>query len=168
VNGNKLNALVDRNVTASPVGRYCRDEEDDDDWRMPGVNIAVITTFRVSDIDTYKISPAVLEIAVDHERGRVVEDRLAFHAAAGNFQYTAEPALGRFRIAIGQNTDLNHAKEALLEIAALDSPHNANIPPIWDLIEELQRQREETIARKDTDTIEDEISTGIYGDEYFE
>ena len=131
------------------------------------MNIAVITTFRVSDIDTYEISPAVLEVAVDHERGRVVEDRLALHAITGNFQYTAEPALGRFRIAVGQNTDLDHVKEALLEIAALDSPHNIDIPSIWDLIEELQRQRKETIARKDTDTIEDEISTGVYGNEYF-
>jgi len=167
VNGNKLNALVDRNVTVSPVGRYCRDEGDDDDWRMPDMNITVITTFRVSDIDAHRISPAVLEIAVDPERGRVAEDRLAFHAAAGNFRYVAEPTLDKFRVSVDQYTDLSHVKEALLEIAALDPHRIVDAFTIWDLIEELQRQREETIARKDTDAIEDDISTGVYGNEYF-
>ena len=131
------------------------------------MNIAVITTFRVSDIDTYKISPAVLEVAVDHERGRVAEDRLAFHAAAGNFRYVAGPTLDKFRIAVGQYTDLNHVKEALLEIAALDPHRIVDAFTIGDLIEELRQRRKEIIARKDTDTIEDEISTGVYGNEYF-
>ncbi|MCK9299075.1 MAG: WW domain binding protein 11 [Methanoculleus sp.] len=131
------------------------------------MNITVITAFGVSDIDTPEISPAVLEIAVEPGQGRDVEDKLIFHAVAGNFQYAAGPDLDRFRILLDQYTDLYHLREALLEIAELDPRRSVDTSTIWDLIEALQQQREETIARKDTDTIEDEIATGIYGDEFF-
>lgn len=132
------------------------------------MDITVITTFRVSDIETPEISPAILEIAVEPEQGRAAEDKLTFHAVTGNFRYTAGPTFERFRISVGQHTDLYHLREALLEIAELDPHRTIDISTLWNLTEELQQRREETIARKDTDTIEDEISTGIYGDEYFE
>lgn len=131
------------------------------------MNITVITAFGVSDIDTPDISPAVLEIAVEPGQGRDVEDKLIFHAAAGNFQYVAGPSPDRFRISLDQYTDLYHLREALLEIAELDPRRSVDVSTVWDLIEALQQQRKETIARKDTDTIEDEIATGIYGDEFF-
>lgn len=58
-----------------------------------------------------------------------------------------------------------------MEIATLEGdgvPFNfSNTYAIRDLIRELQQQREEMIVRKETDTIEDEIATGIYGDEYY-
>ena len=132
------------------------------------MSITVITMFRATDIDFPEISPAVLEIAVEPEQGRAAEDKLTFHAVAGNFQYAAGSTHNRFLISVGQYTDLYHLREALLEIAELNPHRTIDISTIWNLIEELQRRREATIARKDIDTIEDEISTGIYGDEYFE
>ncbi|MBP7411448.1 MAG: hypothetical protein KA818_07930 [Methanoculleus sp.] len=40
-------------------------------------------------------------------------------------------------------------------------------PPyaVSDLVRDLYRRREETIVRKETDTIEDEIALGLYDDE---
>ncbi len=131
------------------------------------MNITVITAFGVSDIDTPEISPAVLEIAVEPGQYRAAEDKLIFHAVTGRFQYATGPSPDRFRILLDQYTDLYHLREALLEIAELDPRRSVDTSTIWDLIKALQQQREETIARKDTDTIEDEISTAIYGDEFF-
>ena len=38
---------------------------------------------------------------------------------------------------------------------------------VRDLVRELQQRREEAIAETETGTIEDEIATGVYGDEFF-
>jgi hypothetical protein len=134
------------------------------------VQITIIAGFEVGDIDTYEILPAVLEVAVDPEKERAVDDILLGHAIMGGFRYTAEPILGRFRIAVGQYSDLDHIEEALAGIAALEydaASYNAiDAYAVRDLVRELRQQREETIARKETDTIEDEIATGIYGGEY--
>ena len=135
-----------------------------------GVQLTIIAGFGVGDIDTYEIAPAVLEVAVDPERGHAVNDLLLDHAIMGDFRYTAEPILGRFRIAVGQYSDLDHIEEALAGIAALEydaASYNAiDAYAVRDLVRELRQQREETIARKETDTIEDEIATGVYGGEY--
>lgn len=132
------------------------------------MNITVITAFGVSDIDTPGISPAVLEIAVEPGQGRAAEDKLIVHAVAGRFQYVAGPSPDRFRISLDQYTDLYHLREALLEIAELESHRSVDISAIRDLIEDLQQQRGKTIARKDTNTIEDEIATGFTGMSFFE
>jgi hypothetical protein len=134
------------------------------------MQITIIAGFGVGDIDTYEIAPGVLEIVVDPEKGRAVNDILLNHSILGNFRYTAEPILDRFRIAVGQYSDLDRIEEALAEIAALEydeASYNAiDAYAVRDLVRELRQQREEAIARKETDTIEDEIATGIYGDEY--
>ena len=134
------------------------------------MQITIIAGFEVGDIDTYEITPAVLDIVVDPEKGRAVNDILLIHSIMGNFRHTAEPILGRFRIAVGQYSDLDRIGEALAEIAALEydeASYNAiDAYAVRDLVRELRQQREETIARKETDTIEDEIATGVYGDEY--
>ncbi len=134
------------------------------------MQITIIAGFEVSDIDTYEIVPAVLEIVVDPAKGRAVDDILLGHASMGDFRYTAEPMLSRFRIAVGQYSDLNHIEEALAGIAALEydaASYNAiDAYAVRDLVRELRQQREETIARKETDTIEDEIATGVYGGDY--
>ncbi|MDN7026003.1 hypothetical protein FGU65_14100 [Methanoculleus sp. FWC-SCC1] len=136
------------------------------------MQLTVIAGFGVGDIDTSEIEPAVLEIAVEPERGRVVDEILLGHAIGGNFRCTAEPIPGRFRIAVGQYSDLDRLEEALAEIAALEydeTSYNAvNIYTVRDLVSDLRRQREEAVARKETDTIEDEIATGIYGEGYLE
>ena len=135
-----------------------------------GVQLTIIAGFGVGDIDTYEIAPAVLEVAVDPERGHAVNDLLLDHAIMGDFRYTAEPILGRFRIAVGQYSDLDHIEEALAGIAALEydaASYNAiDAYAVRDLVRELRQQREETITRKETDTIEDEIATGVYGGDY--
>ncbi|HOB43268.1 MAG TPA: hypothetical protein PLK04_07630 [Bacillota bacterium] len=134
------------------------------------MQITIIAGFKVGDIDTYEIVPAVLEIVVDPAKGRAVDDILLGHAIMGDFRCTAEPILGRFRIAVGQYSDLDHIEEALAGIAALEydaASYNAiDAYAVRDLVRELRQQREETIARKETDTIEDEIATGVYGGEY--
>ncbi|MDN7024101.1 hypothetical protein FGU65_04210 [Methanoculleus sp. FWC-SCC1] len=134
------------------------------------MQLTVIAGFGVGDIDTSEIRPAVLEIAVDPERGRVVDEILLGHAITGNFRCTAEPTLDRFRIAVGQYSDLDRLEQALAEIAALEydaAGYNAvDSYTVRDLVRDLRQQREEAVTRKETDTIEDEIATGIYGGEY--
>jgi len=134
------------------------------------MQLTVIAGFGVGDIDTYEIAPAVLEIVVDPKKGRAVNDLLLDHSIRGNFRYTPEPILGRFRIAVGQYSDLDRIGEGLAEIAALEydeASYNAiDAYAVRDLVRELRQQREEAIARKETDTIEDEIATGVYGGEY--
>ena len=84
------------------------------------MQLTIITGFGVGDIDTYEIAPAVLEIVVDPKKGRAVNDLLLDHSIRGNFRYTPEPILGRFRIAVGQYSDLDRIGEGLAEIAALE------------------------------------------------
>lgn len=84
------------------------------------MQITIIAGFGVGDIDTYEIAPAVLEVVVGPERGHAVNDLLLDHSIMGNFRYTAEPILDRFRIAVGQYSDLDRIEEALAEIAALE------------------------------------------------
>ncbi len=64
------------------------------------MQITIIAGFEVGDIDTYEIAPAVLEIVVDPERGHAVNDLLLDHLIRGDFRYTTEPMLDRFRIAV--------------------------------------------------------------------
>lgn len=136
------------------------------------MQLTVIAGFGVGDIDTYEIAPAVLEVTVDPERGRVVDEILLGHAIGGNFRCTAEPTLDRFRIAVGQYSDLDRLEEALAEIAEREydaASYNAiDASAVRDLVSDLRQQREETVARKEIDTIEDEIATGIYGEGYLE
>lgn len=82
------------------------------------MQITIIAGFEVGDIDTYEIVPAVLEVAVDPEKERAVDDILLGHAIMGNFRYTAEPVLGRLQIAVGQYSDLDRIEEAHAGIAS--------------------------------------------------
>ncbi len=51
------------------------------------MQLTVIAGFGVGDIDTYEIAPAILDIAVDPERGRAVDDILLGHANVGAHRY---------------------------------------------------------------------------------
>lgn len=134
------------------------------------MEISVSNTFGTGDIDAHEISPAVLEIAVDPERSAVAEDVFLRHSGSGNFRYTGEPSLGRFQISIGQCSDFNSIEEALGEVVTLEDSEtpccSRDAYAIRALIRELQQQREEAIRRKETDIIEDDIATGIYGDDF--
>jgi len=120
--------------------------------------------FGTGDIETIEISPAVLEIEVEPRMAGEADRILMVHSVPGRFAYITGPYPGRFRVEIGESGDLDRIGEALLEIAELSG---GSPPPyaVRDLVRNLYRRREETIVRKETDTIEDEIALGLYDDE---
>ncbi|MDN7024088.1 hypothetical protein FGU65_04145 [Methanoculleus sp. FWC-SCC1] len=96
------------------------------------------------------------------------DEILLGHAIRGDFRCTAEPILDRFRIAVGQYSDLDRLEEALAEIAEREYDaagcNAVDVYTVRDLVRGPRQQREEAVTRKETDTIEDEIATGIYGE----
>ncbi len=111
------------------------------------MELHLVRDFGTGDIETIEISPAVLEIEVEPRMAGEADRILMVHSVPGRFAYITGPYPGRFG-------------EALLEIAEL----SGGSPPPY-AVRDLYRRREETIVRKETDTIEDEIALGLYDDE---
>lgn len=133
------------------------------------MSIRLVRPFGTGGSDTYEISPASLEIEV--EPGNAADEILMLASIQGDFAYRSGSARNQFLIEIGQYSDLDRIREALTEIAGLAreaSPEGSPDPyAVRDLVRELQRRREEAIMETETGTIEDEIATGVYGDEFF-
>lgn len=126
--------------------------------------------FGTGDIETIGLSPAVLMVEVAPEKSEDVEAVLRMHSVRGRFTCTAEPPGGRFLVAIDDSSDLDSLREALETAEGIDecgglSGCRRDPYAVRDLVEELHRRREDALARKDLDTLEDEVALGLYGDE---
>jgi hypothetical protein len=132
------------------------------------MNLRLVRDFGTGDIETARLSPAVLAVEVAPENSEEVEAILLVHSVRGRFTCTAEPSGGRFLVAIGDSSDLDSIREALEAAGGIEcgGPSGCRCDPyaVRDLITELHRRREETIGRKDVDTLEDEIALGLYSD----
>ncbi|WP_292490504.1 hypothetical protein [Methanoculleus sp. 10] len=124
------------------------------------MELHLVRDFGTGDIETIEISPAVLEIEVEPRMAGEADRILMVHSVPGRFAYITGPYPGRFCVEIGESGDLDRIGEALLEITEL----SGGSPPPY-AVRDLYRRREETIVRKETDTIEDEIALGLYDDE---
>ncbi len=133
------------------------------------MDLRLIRDFGTGDIETIGLSPAVLMVEVAPEKSEDVEAVLRMHSVRGRFTCTAEPPGGRFLVAIDDSSDLDSLREALGRVEGIEcgglSGCRRDAYAIRDLVEELHRRREDALARKDLDTLEDEIALGLYGDE---
>jgi hypothetical protein len=77
------------------------------------MNLRLVRDFGTGDIETARLSPAVLAVEVAPENSEEVEAILLVHSVRGRFTCTAEPSGGRFLVAIGDSSDLDSIREAL-------------------------------------------------------
>lgn len=132
------------------------------------MNLRLVRDFGTGDIETTGLSPAICAVEVALENSEEVETILFVHSVRGRFTCTVEPFGGRFLVAIDDSGDYDSLAEALERIEGIEcggpSGCRRDSYAVRDLIAELHRRREEAIARKDLDTLEDEIALGLYGD----
>jgi hypothetical protein len=103
-----------------------------------------------------------MEIRVEQADVLAVDEILAFASIHGNFVCISDRILHQFEVIVEQQTRLEILKDALLQVAYLEREESGSsgIVPyaIEDLIDALERLRQNILEGKETVAIEDEIA----------
>jgi len=132
------------------------------------MKIRIVRGFTAGDIDLYEIEPAIIEVLLPVTPE--LEEILAAASIRADISCSVAPLLDAVRIAVYQYSDLDGVEELLLLLAERNAADAAEYVTMQagmrELVHHLEEMRRAVIDLKDTDTIEDDLATDIYGDFY--